>query len=47
VADLNRDSCVEKKKEEEEEEEEEEFAMATKRVKSNKVANCTSCSQPP
>jgi hypothetical protein len=32
---------------EEEEEEEEEFAMATKRVKSNNVANCTSCSQPP
>jgi len=33
--------------EEEEEEEEEDFAMATNRVKSNKVANCTSCSQPP
>ena len=25
----------------------EEFAMATKQVKSNNVANCTSCSQPP
>jgi hypothetical protein len=33
--------------EEEEEEEEEEFVMATKRLKSNKSAFCTSCSQPP
>jgi hypothetical protein len=48
VADLNHDSCVDrKKKKKEEEEEEEEFAMATKRLKSNKSADCTSCSQPP
>jgi hypothetical protein len=32
---------------EEEEEKEEEFAMATKRLKSNKSAFCISCSQPP
>ena len=38
MADLNRDSCVEWKKKKKEEEEEEEFAMATKRVKSNKSA---------
>jgi hypothetical protein len=30
-----------------EEEEEEEFAMANKRLRSNKLAFCTSCSQPP
>jgi hypothetical protein len=29
------------------EEEEEEFAMTTKRLKSNKSAHCTSWSQPP
>ena len=46
MADLNRDSCVEAE-EEEEEEEEEEFAMATNQVKSNKSADCTTCSQPP
>jgi hypothetical protein len=38
VADLNRDSCVDRKKKKKKEEEEEEFAMATKRLKSNKSA---------